>query len=111
LEGVGALDKVSTLSAIDTLHVLTSICTQCNIQSFGFVLHQLTLSIKPNSTIYREEMVRRYPDVMVGMGASRDLGQTGPDDAGDALTKTTIKVHLQINTFVTSDSAGSSLFN
>jgi hypothetical protein len=56
-------------------------------------------------------MVRRYPDVMVGMGASRDLGQTGPDDAGDALTKTTIKVHLQINTFVTSDSAGSSLFN
>eukprot|EP01082_Thalassiosira_pseudonana_P011562 g10219.t1 g10219 contig4:1458046-1459257(-) len=39
----------------------------------------------------KEEMVRRYPDVMVGMGASRDLGQTGPDDAGDALTKTTIK--------------------
>ena len=29
---------------------------------------------------------------MVGMGRSKDLGQTGPDDAGDALTKTTIKV-------------------
>ena len=29
---------------------------------------------------------------MVGMGRSKDLGQTGPDDAGDALTKTTIRV-------------------
>lgn len=40
----------------------------------------------------REELLRRYPDVMVGMGRSKDLGQTGPDDAGDKLTKTTIKV-------------------
>jgi len=37
-------------------------------------------------------MIRRYPDVLVGMGSSRDLGQTGPDDAGDALQKVTIKV-------------------
>jgi hypothetical protein len=29
---------------------------------------------------------------MVGMGRSKDLGQTGPDDAGDALTKTTVRV-------------------
>ncbi len=29
---------------------------------------------------------------MVGMGRSKDLGQTGPDDAGNALTKTTIQV-------------------
>ena len=35
--------------------------------------------------------MRRYPDVKVGMGRTRDLGQTGPDDAGDKLTKTTIK--------------------
>eukprot|EP00804_Cyclotella_cryptica_P011474 CCRYP_016394-RB/>CCRYP_016394-RB protein AED:0.43 eAED:0.43 QI:195/1/1/1/1/1/4/148/320 len=39
----------------------------------------------------KEEMIRRYPDVMVGMGSSRDLGQTGPDDAGDALRKVSIK--------------------
>eukprot|EP00571_Detonula_confervacea_P002185 CAMPEP_0172326870 /NCGR_PEP_ID=MMETSP1058-20130122/57864_1 /TAXON_ID=83371 /ORGANISM="Detonula confervacea, Strain CCMP 353" /LENGTH=331 /DNA_ID=CAMNT_0013043765 /DNA_START=102 /DNA_END=1097 /DNA_ORIENTATION=- len=39
----------------------------------------------------KEEFLRRYPDVMVGMGRSKDLGQTGPDDAGDRLTKTTIK--------------------
>ncbi len=40
----------------------------------------------------REELLRRYPDVMVGMGRSKDLGQTGPDDAGDKLTKVSIKV-------------------
>ncbi|KAL7548515.1 hypothetical protein ACHAWF_011801 [Thalassiosira exigua] len=39
----------------------------------------------------KEELLRRYPDVMVGMGRSRDLGQTGPDDAGEKLTKTTLK--------------------
>mmetsp|Transcript_12117 Transcript_12117/g.29588 ORF Transcript_12117/g.29588 Transcript_12117/m.29588 type:complete len:337 (-) Transcript_12117:159-1169(-) len=39
----------------------------------------------------KEELLRRYPDVKVGMGRSKDLGQTGPDDAGDALTKTTIQ--------------------
>lgn len=39
----------------------------------------------------KEEFLRRYPDVRVGMGRSKDLGQTGPDDAGDALTKTTIQ--------------------
>jgi hypothetical protein len=37
-------------------------------------------------------MIRRYPDVMVGMGSAKDLGQTGPDDAGDALRKVSIKV-------------------
>lgn len=39
----------------------------------------------------REELLRRYPDVVVGMGRSKDLGQTGPDNAGDKLTKTTIR--------------------
>lgn len=29
---------------------------------------------------------------MVGMGSSKELGQVGPDDAGDKLKKTTIKV-------------------
>ena len=42
----------------------------------------------------KKELLRRYPDVMVGMGRSLDLGQTGPDAAGDALTKTTIKVRI-----------------
>jgi hypothetical protein len=36
---------------------------------------------------------------MVGMGRSRDLGQTGPDNAGDRLTKTTIKVSKFPGTF------------
>ena len=44
----------------------------------------------------RAELLRRYPDVQVGMGRTRDLGQTGPDDAGDKLTKTTIKVRINI---------------
>lgn len=39
----------------------------------------------------KEEFLRRYPDVVVGMGSSRDLGQTGPDDAGDKLQKTSIQ--------------------
>jgi hypothetical protein len=39
----------------------------------------------------REEFLRRYPNVVVGMGRSKDLGQTGPDNAGDKLTKTTIQ--------------------
>jgi len=39
----------------------------------------------------KDEILRRYPDVRVGMGSSRDLGQTGPDDAGNKLTKTTIQ--------------------
>ena len=38
----------------------------------------------------KEELLRRYPDIVVGMGNSKDLGQTGPDDAGDALRRTTI---------------------
>eukprot|EP00985_Skeletonema_marinoi_P032860 scaffold39814_cov329-Skeletonema_marinoi.AAC.1 len=38
----------------------------------------------------KEELLRRYPDVVVGMGSSKELGQTGPDQAGSALTRTTI---------------------
>lgn len=48
--------------------------------------------VNKTTIVSREELLRRYPDVMVGMGRSKDLGQTGPDDAGDALTKTTIRV-------------------
>jgi hypothetical protein len=39
----------------------------------------------------RAELLRRHPDVIVGMGRSKDLGQTGPDNAGDKLTRTTIE--------------------
>jgi len=39
----------------------------------------------------KEELVRRYPDVMVGMGESKKLGQTGPDDADDTFRKVSIK--------------------
>ncbi|EJK43699.1 hypothetical protein THAOC_37829, partial [Thalassiosira oceanica] len=42
----------------------------------------------------KREFLRRYPDVVVGMGSSRELGQTGPDDAGDALKKTTIEDYV-----------------
>jgi len=42
----------------------------------------------------KDEFLRHYPDVVVGMGTSRELGQTGPDDAGDALSKTTINDYV-----------------
>mmetsp|Transcript_23489 Transcript_23489/g.38736 ORF Transcript_23489/g.38736 Transcript_23489/m.38736 type:complete len:360 (-) Transcript_23489:128-1207(-) len=42
----------------------------------------------------KEELLRRYPDIVVGMGNSKDLGQTGPDQAGDALTRTTIHDYI-----------------
>jgi len=42
----------------------------------------------------KEELLRRYPNVVVGMGNSKDLGQTGPDQAGDALSRTTIKDYV-----------------
>ena len=35
-------------------------------------------------------------DIVVGMGSSRELGQTGPDDAGDALRKTTIEDYVLV---------------
>lgn len=41
--------------------------------------------------IHREEMIRRYPDVMVGMGSVKELGQNGPDNR-DLLQKVSIKV-------------------
>ena len=37
-----------------------------------------------------------HADVVVGMGSSRELGQTGPDDAGDALKKTTIEDYVLV---------------
>jgi len=40
--------------------------------------------------IHREEMIRRYPDVMVGMGSVKELGQNGPDNR-DLLQEVSIK--------------------
>jgi hypothetical protein len=36
-------------------------------------------------------MIRRYPDIMVGMGSAKQLGQVGPDDR-DLLEQVSIKV-------------------
>ena len=75
----GALDKVSeVLVAIDIAIATDIICS-----------HILCIILMSR---IREELLRRYPDVMVGMGSSKELGQVGPDDAGDKLKKTTIKV-------------------
>lgn len=75
----GTLDKVSEVLVCK--HIATDIilCSHilCNIILMSCI---------------REELLRRYPDVMVGMGSSKELGQVGPDDAGDKLKKTTIKV-------------------
>lgn len=38
----------------------------------------------------KSQLLKRYPNVVVGMGRSKDLGQTGPDNAGDRITHTTI---------------------
>lgn len=48
-------------------------------------------------------MVRRYPDIMVGMGSAKQLGQVGPDEQG-SLEKVSIKVRDQcIGMMVISD--------
>jgi len=39
----------------------------------------------------KQEMVRRYPDAEATMGDGRRVGETGPDEAGNLLTPTTIK--------------------
>ena len=79
LVSFGALDEVSS----SCMHVYcVSVC--------------LYLSQFYTLQFNRAELLRRYPDVKVGMGTTRDLGQTGPDDAGDKLTKTTIKVRINI---------------
>lgn len=44
-----------------------------------------------STSIHREEMIRRYPDIMVGMGSAKQLGQVGPDDR-DLLEQVSIKV-------------------
>jgi hypothetical protein len=41
-------------------------------------------------------MVRRYPDVMVGMGSIKELGQVGPDDRS-LLQEVSIKASCEIN--------------
>ena len=37
-------------------------------------------------------MIRRYPDAEATMGEAKLVGETGPDDAGNVLTRTTVKV-------------------
>ena len=37
-------------------------------------------------------MVRLYADAEATMGDGRRVGETGPDDAGNILTPTTVKV-------------------
>lgn len=46
-----------------------------------------------NSTL-RQEMIRRYPDQEATMGEARLVGETGPDQAGNRLSPTTIKVRV-----------------
>jgi hypothetical protein len=54
------------------------------------IVKNVTDNWKAHQHWTKEELLRRYPDVVVGMGSSKALGQTGPDDAGDALRRTTI---------------------
>ena len=39
-------------------------------------------------------MIRRYPDQEATMGEARLVGETGPDQAGNRLSPTTIKVRV-----------------
>ena len=52
------------------------------------------MTSEPIISSTREEMIRRYPDVMVGMGSAKQLGQVGPDEQG-SLQKVSIKVNGQ----------------
>ena len=47
------------------------------------------------SFFFRQEMLRRYPDAEATMGEARLVGETGPDDAGNRLTPTTVKVRMR----------------
>ena len=42
--------------------------------------------------IYRQDMLRLYPDAEATMGEGRLVGETGPDEAGKNLQPTTVKV-------------------
>lgn len=39
----------------------------------------------------KQEMIRRYPDAEATMGEAKLVGESGPDDAGNVLTRTTVK--------------------
>jgi len=59
-------------------------------QSLKVLLMSCTLSF-----FFRQEMLRRYPDAEATMGEARLVGETGPDDAGNRLTPTTVKVRMR----------------
>ena len=42
----------------------------------------------------RREMLQRYPDAEATMGDGRRVGETGPDEAGNLLSPTTVKVRI-----------------
>jgi hypothetical protein len=69
---------------------------KCGIRSFWerevpVIVQNATDEWKGIEQWTRAELLRQYPDVIVGMGRSKDLRQTGPDNAGDKLTRTTIE--------------------
>lgn len=62
---------------------------ECHSNS-SLLLQKMHLS--RHSRVYRQEMLRRYPDAEATMGDGRRVGETGPDDAGNLLSPTTVKV-------------------
>lgn len=55
------------------------------------IVQNVTDTWKANIHWTKSQLLKRYPNVIVGMGRSKDLGQTGPDNAGDRITHTTIQ--------------------